>query len=218
MKKEIKSGNITVSKARKITPVINKQNSKLWLEKAKSLSQKKLEKEVAKINPKTATPEKTTYVSENRLNLQLGVSEELLKKLRRFQDLLSQKKKKAVSLEKTLEDMVNIVLEKTDPVKKAKRILKKKGERNIPIANMPVLRQPTNLRGERKPRPAHIKHKIFLNNKGQCSHINHNNQRCSSQRWLDIHHIIPISHGGENSSENLKLLCSSHHRMMHLRH
>ena len=45
LKNEIKSGNITVSKARKITPVLNKNNSSLWLEKAKSLSQKKLEKE-----------------------------------------------------------------------------------------------------------------------------------------------------------------------------
>jgi hypothetical protein len=44
LKEEIKSGNITVSKARKITPVLNKNNSCHWLKMAKALPQKQLER------------------------------------------------------------------------------------------------------------------------------------------------------------------------------
>ena len=59
---------------------------------AVELPQKKLEQEVAKACPKTATPEKMKFVSEDRLNLQLGISSALSQKLKRAQDLESQKK------------------------------------------------------------------------------------------------------------------------------
>jgi hypothetical protein len=37
LKKEIQNGNLSVSKAKKITAVINTKNSSLWIEKAKTL-------------------------------------------------------------------------------------------------------------------------------------------------------------------------------------
>jgi len=49
LKKEIQKGNLSVSKARKITSVIKKENFPVWLEKLKTLPQKELEKEVAKM-------------------------------------------------------------------------------------------------------------------------------------------------------------------------
>src|SRR4051812_48212484 len=53
LKQAIAAGEITVSKARKITPVITKQNQAHWIEMAKILPKQKLEKEVAKVMPET---------------------------------------------------------------------------------------------------------------------------------------------------------------------
>ena len=38
---------------------------------------------------------------------------------------------------------------------------------------------------------------------------------CSHTRWLDAHHIEHWTDGGETSLENLVLLCTHHHRLMH---
>ncbi|MGK5083849.1 hypothetical protein WDW37_11155, partial [Bdellovibrionota bacterium FG-1] len=60
-----------------------KQNKTQWLAKATALSQRQLEKEVAKICPQTARPERASYVTENRVKLEIGLSEKDMLALRR---------------------------------------------------------------------------------------------------------------------------------------
>ncbi|MFO0748461.1 MAG: HNH endonuclease signature motif containing protein [Myxococcota bacterium] len=38
---------------------------------------------------------------------------------------------------------------------------------------------------------------------------------CSNRRWLDAHHIEHWADGGATSRENLLLLCTAHHRLVH---
>ena len=38
---------------------------------------------------------------------------------------------------------------------------------------------------------------------------------CTNHRWLEAHHIVHWSQGGETSMDNLCLLCTSHHRLEH---
>ncbi len=121
LKAAIKSQAITVSKARKITPVLTPNNSAHWLELAKTLPKEKLEKAVAKVRPQTLTPERAKYVTETRLELKMGVSENLLAKLRRAQDLVSQSTKKPASFEEVLEAALTQYLDRNDPVEKARR-------------------------------------------------------------------------------------------------
>ena len=90
--------------------MITLQNSAVWIEKAKALTQPHLEHEVARVNPKAAVQEKAKYITAERMKLELGVSEELVQKLRRIQDLECASKKKAVTLEDTLELMVELYL------------------------------------------------------------------------------------------------------------
>ena len=122
----IVNGELGVAKARKILSVLTQGNSKEWIEKAKALSTRELEAEVAKINPEAESKARLKPLSAERSELKCGISKELEKKLRRIQDLESQRRKKPVSLEETLEAMAEIYLEKNDPVKKAERILEKK--------------------------------------------------------------------------------------------
>lgn len=32
---------------------------------------------------------------------------------------------------------------------------------------------------------------------------------------LDVHHLVPKSHGGPSSAENIQTLCKKHHRLLH---
>ena len=135
LKEEVSSGRISISKAKKIAPVLNKENHQQWFTVAHSSTHRKLEREVALASPTQAVPEKVNYVpstekvservqvkrSVPRLAVQLGVSEKLMLKLRDVQNLESQRQKKNITLEETLEALTELYLEKKDPVRKAKR-------------------------------------------------------------------------------------------------
>jgi hypothetical protein len=127
LKARIAQGAITLSNARKIAPVLSAANQDEWLTKAATLSNRQLEKEVVKIRPEIATPERATYVSASRLKLELGLPEAEMIKLRRVQDLLSQARGKPVSLEEAIIAMTGEYLHRHDPVEKAQRIIAKKG-------------------------------------------------------------------------------------------
>lgn len=147
LKEEIKLGNLSVSKARKITSVLTQENKDHWIALAKTSSQAVVEREVAKVNPLEAARGRANYVhplneikekvviprtapresnqapAPARVQLQVGISEKLIIKLRRAQDLVSQKSRKGATLEDTLEALIGEFLEKHDPVEKAKRQL-----------------------------------------------------------------------------------------------
>jgi len=82
------------------------------------LRQRNLESEIAAVRPQAATLEKMRFVQKDRIQFQCGISQALMAKLKRVQDLLCQKKQKALSLEETLEVMAECYLEKEDPLRK----------------------------------------------------------------------------------------------------
>ena len=243
IKEKIKNGELTVSKAKKITSVITAINQGHWLSLAQSASQKKVEREVALAKPKQAIWNKMTYVSASdkvvekvqikknspQVKMEVGLSEKLMLKLRRAQDLVSQKKQSSVNLEITLEALVDEYIKKHDPLEKAKRQkikgrLKLKTEQvlrtEIPVEEKMPSRPPVQSIkhqrvSKRKALPAHLKHQVYLNNNGQCSATDKKGKRCGAQRFLEIHHIKPISHGGIDKLENLTLLCTGHHQVAH---
>jgi hypothetical protein len=57
--------------------------------------------------------------------------------------------------------------------------------------------------------PAEVKRAVWVRDGGACSVAG-----CGSSKWLEIDHITPFSHGGGNTAENLRLLCSDHHRIV----
>jgi hypothetical protein len=38
---------------------------------------------------------------------------------------------------------------------------------------------------------------------------------CTHHKWLDAHHVVHWANGGETIPENLLMLCSKHHRLLH---
>ena len=197
LREKLQAQEMTLSNAKTIAPILNSANQEKWLEAASTLSKRELEKEIAKEFPEKAVQENARYVSEKRIELRLGISEELLKKLRRVQDLES--KNVAASLEQALEAMAEGYLSKHDPLEKAKRA-----------------RQLFPGRVNSNPRviPAHLKHSVQKRDQAQCTHSK-SGKRCQERRWLDIHHVKPLSKGGETTLGNLILLCKAHHQLLH---
>ncbi|MGK5087261.1 HNH endonuclease signature motif containing protein [Bdellovibrionota bacterium FG-2] len=216
-------GTITLSNARKISPVLTPQNKALWLEKAASLSKRQLEKEIVKVRPEAATPENVSYVTQERVRLEVGLSETDMLNLRRVQDLMSQAKGRSVTLEDVIVQMTGEYLKRHDPVKRAKRQITKKGKhaQKAPPAGMqPVAiqvgpQQPTKPQPSRVPIPANLLHQVRLRDQGRCTYTHKNGRKCNQRRFIETHHKIPVSQGGENTLENLTTLCSSHHSWIH---
>jgi 5-methylcytosine-specific restriction endonuclease McrA len=206
LKIEIQKGTITFSNARRVASVLTLENQEEWLEKARQLSSRELEKEIVKVRPQEATRERVSYVTEHRLKLEIGLSESEFFKLQRAQDLLCQKYSKALSLEETVGALTSEYLHQNDPVIKAERV-KKPSET---VDKLVTQRESS----ERKPIPAAVLHRVNLRDLRKCTFVL-NGQRCNQTRWTEVHHIIPVSHGGPDTVENLTTLCPSHHKLQH---
>ena len=229
----IAKGTLTVSKAKRVTSVILPENQKEWIEKAQSLSQRDLEREVVKHHPKAAVRERFVPIAENRSALHLAISDSLEGQLKRAQDILSQNKKRPVGLEEALEEITKLFLEKKDPLLKAERVfnkatrktMNKKVAVNGTLVKTPSVRtseahsqqplQKIDTNGDdwikasrRRGIPAAVRHQVNLRDRGKCG-------VCQSSRWLEFHHRTPVSRGGPDTPENLVTLCSAHHRMRH---
>jgi hypothetical protein len=259
----IDQGDITVSKARKVTAVLTAENQEEWVKKAVELPQRKLEEQVANLAPETSIRDGVRPITETLSQLKVGISRELEEKLKRVQDLESQRTKRAVKLSEALEVLADLYLEKKDPVKKAERVLAKKEDDAdaCVVRRVDPLHRTDSRAGIRAERigsqadnradrigsqadnradrtgsqadnradrtgsqadsrtdsralSSEIRHRVNLRDGGRCTHTQ-DGKRCESRRWLDIHHIVLRSHGGTDDLENLKTLCSSHHRMEH---
>ncbi|MBI2607137.1 MAG: HNH endonuclease [Deltaproteobacteria bacterium] len=227
---EIRLGTISISKAKKIAAVLTFENQQEWLERARTLSSRRLEKEVARENPRMAVPERVTYVTGKRLSLSLGVDEALMLKFRRAQDRVSGARGRAASIEDTLAELVEFYLRHKDPVEKAKRAVAKNG-RMPPTSENPTsplkkqftgtvalsTRNPLPVHGafHRTTIPASIGHPVRVRDEGRCQFRRPDGTICGERRWVDLHHIRPISIGGDHRPENLVTLCQAHHRETH---
>lgn len=227
LRTEIEKGTISLSNARKIVPILTQKNASEWLKKASELSQRQLEREVVKVRPQQATPERASYVTPMRVRLELGLFEKDMLKLRRVQDLLSQARGRAASLEESLVALMDEYLERHDPLENAKRVLVKKGLSDLVKTHVSHQsgETPRGLTSAPVPAgaplreniPAKILHRVALRDQRQCAFVSPKGQRCKQRRWLQVHHLIPVAEGGSNDLENLLTLCSAHHAWIHAR-
>jgi len=206
LKEAVKAGEMSLSNARRIAPVLTLENKLEWIEKAKALPQKKLEQELARVFPREQAQERVIYTSESRADLKINISTELLELAKRAQDLLSQKSMRAVKLEEALETVLKEYVNRHDLVEKAKRA---KG--NLARAK----RRPEQTKYTRHI-PAPIKLQVILRDNGRCTYQDSQGKRCDQARWIEIHHIKPLSEGGTNTLSNLTTLCAAHHKSIHI--
>ncbi len=204
LKEKIQKQEISISNARLIIPILTQENQDKWLYAAQTLSKRELEREVARENPKQLTPERIRYVTADRLEMKIGISDELRRKLSHAQDLISSRLKKHVNLEEMLEFMTEYYIENEDPMRSAARSIKLKRP-STHATSSPLSRY----------LPIHLRHQLTLRDQAQCTFLDPSGQRCRDRRWIEFHHLKPLSQGGTHDLENLTTLCRGHHQMLH---
>lgn len=167
--------------------------------------------------------ERIKAVSLDRHELKVGISHELKIKLDRVLSLESKKKRKRISYEEALEEMVDLYLKRQDPVEKAKTWKGSSSTVAIPTskntqANPDVI--PAAMKHQvnnREPGaiPAAVKHQVNLRDQGRCSYQDSEGRRCNQFWFTELHHKTPVSQGGVHSAQNLTTLCSGHHKTVH---
>ena len=223
----IQNQRLSVSKASRIVSALKKDNAAELVEFAIKNSQAKIDREVARINPKARSRDKVKWLSEDEVELTITVSKKGFEDLNRAESIAAQKGKKFSGRGEVVELSLAEFVERHDPVQKAARANKKRlsddaksaaaSEQHAGIANKTTSQLCENrvVKSARVKPTAEQLHVINYRDQGQCTHVNIHGERCNSDRYVEIHHIIPVSNGGGNDPSNLTTLCGFHHDLVH---
>jgi hypothetical protein len=129
-----------VAAAKRIAAVITPENKTEWIEKAKELKQRDLDKAIAEVAPATKLTERVKPVASDLFEFRCPISKDLEAKLRRVKEVLAQKKRRSASMSKTLDALADSFLEKHDPGRKAERAEKRKPQQQVskPVGTIPA--------------------------------------------------------------------------------
>jgi 5-methylcytosine-specific restriction endonuclease McrA len=61
--------------------------------------------------------------------------------------------------------------------------------------------------------PQSVQDEVFMRDGGRCTFIGDDGVQCDSMWNLEIDHIVPFAKGGNNSPDNLRLLCAMNNRL-----
>ncbi len=61
--------------------------------------------------------------------------------------------------------------------------------------------------------PRAVRDRVFVRDGGRCTFVGTDGNRCEETWNLEMDHIVPYAKGGDNSPENLRLLCPAHNRL-----
>jgi len=220
----IEAGELSVSKAKRITSAIHFGNAEVWIEKARSLTQRELEREIFRADPQTHLDPKLRQ-KDRLYRMVLSVTDQFLTQLEDAQELMGENNRE-VALERILEDY----LDKKDPVRKAERA-RRKSETQAPVderrkGDLKVSlslfsgdsTQPEPSHSSRNVQrrvPAAIQHLIHLRDRGVCQHFFPDGRKCQSRRGIHLHHEHEFGAGGGHEPSNLRTYCRAHHQLIH---
>jgi hypothetical protein len=201
---------ISISRAQRFVSALNSENASELIEFSKTHSCREIDSEVARLHPKAESRASVKPISANRVRITLTVSKSTLEDFKRSQSIEAQKTSASPSLEATFERVLQFYLAKNDPVRKAQGSTKRHKKHSV-RTKKPIhakLNSRVSLRAEEK-------RQVFQRDEGQCTHVDRKGERCTNDRWIHIHHLRPVSLGGSNEVDNLTLLCSFHHDLVH---
>lgn len=248
MQAALNSGELTVSKARRLSSVVNASNQEKWVTLAINSTQRELDKEIVKENPLAICKERTRYLTEDILEMQVPITEKTLKMLGRVKALLSKNAGQTVSTEEAIALLCSEYLKRNDPLEKAKRFRERQAKQEeLKRETHAIVQSESRIKDLDEPQKVHVKvndgrrayqeglesqkkgpyrsvipketlHKVYLRDKGQCQYLSSSTKsKCLSEAFVEIHHIQPLSYGGDHSLENLVTLCSGHHKAAHFK-
>ncbi|MBI1859877.1 MAG: HNH endonuclease [Deltaproteobacteria bacterium] len=114
-------GGVSVSKIRRVMSVITPGNQAIWIQRVKTLSQARLEREVARANPKELVKDKLKPLTGELYEVHCSVPVRVRELIERVQDLESKRLRRGADLAQVLEVSLEVYLEKNDPLRRARR-------------------------------------------------------------------------------------------------
>jgi len=136
--------------------------------------------------------------------LEFMVGEKTMKKIKKAKSLLSTKYPEGVKLEVLFDQLLENYLEENDPDRRTEKTGKN------PEKNKIGTRKNTRNRYI----PQEIKDEVYRRDGGRCSFVGKTGRRCNSTWNLQYDHIVPYGKGGDNTPDNLRLLCAKHNQLM----
>ena len=204
LKTAVTTGELSLSQARRITPVITPQNHAHWINEAKKLPQAELEKKVTEVNPSARPREKIKPIAKDLSHLNVTINNDTEMDLLALKEIVSQKLGRNAALSDVVAFAARETRKKYDPEQKAKRA---QNSKSVSSGNSPVKSSHDIAQS--------VKHEVVKREGFQCSQRGPDGKRCQAKRWLHFHHLKSVASGGKNTADNLTLLCSAHHRALH---
>jgi len=186
-------------------------------------SRREVEREIANRNPERVKPETIHAISNDRLRMNISISNALLEKMNQLRDLRSHANPN-MTIEELLTELVDLGLDKHDPARKAERSEKRKASKkrdDHEDRGDKTAGGESDFERESFP-PAETKRTRYIAVKERppkepCCFVDRTTgRRCNSTRFLQLDHIEPFGRGGANVRENLRWMCGQHNRARNL--
>ena len=193
----------------KLVPHITNQNKDVWLDRLATLDKAEVEEQISKISKR----KKRDHIDKGEEHARLSgdLDNETLELFKKAQALVSKSMRKNASVNDVLKAVLETFLEKNDPVRKADRSLIRK---KVFSTEKKTEKKPEKI-GKRVSLTAAEEHAVNQRDRGQCQALHPDGEKCGSQYFTEIHHVLSVELGGTNAPENLTTLCSGHHRLAH---
>jgi hypothetical protein len=161
--------------------------------------------------------ESIRFITPSAIELKFILDPELLRKLTRIKVLLGHRLPLG-NWADVINELCDETLERIDPLVKAKRALRRRKKlldvKGGTMASQPPSRGLGNQAARSRPAiPMAIRNRIWHRDAGRCVHVDQKTgERCNSTLRVEIDHIRPVALGGDDSAENLRLLCRAHNQ------
>jgi len=140
-------------------------------------------------------------LAPQRYKVQFTASGELCAKLRRAQEMLRHQIPDG-DLAQLIERAVTVLLERLDAQKYGATRGGARGHKTDPGGR----RAGANSRYI----PAAVRRAVYERDGGRCAFVSGSGRRCGERAFLEFHHVVPYSLGGEATVENIQLRCRAH--------
>jgi len=152
-------------------------------------------------------------LSAARYRIQLNASAQLKQKLEHAVDLLSHSNPSG-DLSVVIERAVDLLIERVEK----QRFAQTKSPRRGNVSDPEKSGKGVKIRAFHAEVRAHIpnatKRQVHARDGLRCTFVGSDGQRCASTQFTQIHHEAPWARGGDETIDNLRMLCAAHNRLL----
>jgi hypothetical protein len=197
-----------------------------------NLSRRDVEKKLSELAPELPRVEREREISGSEVEIRVTLSRVTRAKWTRIQQLAAHRLRYDTSTRRVIELTADVALDtlekekglKTSPFSrsevkseaKTEKTEKSENEGGGGSARIPKMTVPPPGTGRSRFIPTAVRRFVWRRDLGRCAYCDASTGiRCESRFGLEIDHIVPWSRGGSSiHAENLRLLCSAHHRLV----